>query len=114
MTVLSAQSRRPGGLSSSNCVATSTSLASYSPFPTQYVQTSSFNSLNPMQSSQPYASTTVSSSQTGLIYSSSSIPHIKSFHIRNISLATQSTGHQLQGTHVKGMSGVPPYSALSL
>ena len=53
MTVLSAQSIHPGGLSISNCVSTDTNLASCSSFPRQYVQTSSFNSWNPVQSSQP-------------------------------------------------------------
>ena len=67
ITVLSTQSSQPGGLSSANRVATSTNLAVCSSLPTQYVQSSSFNSWNPMRSYQTSATTTASISQGGLL-----------------------------------------------
>ena len=65
----------------------------------QYVLSSSFNYLNPLQNSQPYATTTVSSSLTGWICSSSSFPLVQSFSYSEFCFGTQSTSHQLQGTH---------------
>ena len=85
-------------------VASSTSLAMCCRFPTQYVLPSSFNSLNPLQSSQPYATTTVSSSRTGWIYSSGPIPLVQSFSYSQYRFGTWSTGQQFQGTHANSSS----------